>query len=83
MPKCLCRVFRYGKFAYPEKVSKLIVEVPKSTFKHFYVFAIIFFTYIFYMTTCVFVFGSSVPKWVEITLNIVCGTSRTATSKLL
>lgn len=79
LPKFLCQVFRYGKFAYPEKVSNKIIEVPKSSFKHFYVFAVFYFTYMFYVINSVYIFNQPVPYWIEIALDIFCGSSRIAT----
>ncbi|XP_018579620.1 polyprenol reductase [Anoplophora glabripennis] len=72
--------FRYGKFGVKNKVSKIVVKVPKSWFKHFYMFAIYFFPYIFYLVTSTYMFNSDVPKWFIQLLNITCGEDRVATT---
>ncbi|CAH1970472.1 unnamed protein product [Acanthoscelides obtectus] len=79
LPRILVEAFKYGKCACNEK-TKLVskIEVPKAWFKHFYVIAVIVFSYIFYATTWVYVVGGDVAEWFSNFLNICCGQGRVA-----
>lgn len=57
--------FRYGKFGVTEKstlICNLLLDFPKSYFKHFYCVAVICFTYGLYQATNVYIFGNDVPQ---------------------
>lgn len=77
------QTFRYGKHAYKGKPSRFVqaFEVPKSYFKHFYVFAIIWAILIFGLTFNVYVLGTGVPNWIIDTLDLLCGSDRVASGK--
>lgn len=77
------QTFRYGKHAYKGKPSRFVqaFEVPKSYFKHFYVFAIIWAILIFGLTFNVYVLGTSVPNWIIDALDLLCGSDRVASGK--
>lgn len=77
------QTFRYGKHAYKGKPSRFVqaFEVPKSYFKHFYVFAIIWAILIFGLTFNVYVLGVSVPNWIIDVLDLLCGSDRAASGK--
>ncbi|XP_060530279.1 polyprenol reductase [Cylas formicarius] len=86
IPKFFSRVFRYGKHAAKGGDSKLIIEVPKSWFRHFYVIAVPLCTYVDYLLVAVYVFGTRVPEWLNTFLNLFCGDARiayTSPSKVL
>lgn len=79
----LLQTFRYGKHAYSGKPSRFVqaFEVPKSYFKHFYVFAIIWALLIFGLVNNLYLLGTPVPEWVIDALDFLCGTDRVANSK--
>lgn len=77
------QTFRYGKHAYKGKPSRFVqaFEVPKSYFKHFYVFAIIWAILVFGLTFNVYVLGTSVPNWIIDALDLLCGSDRVVNGK--
>lgn len=83
LPSVLLQTFRYGKHAYKGSPSRLVqsAEIPKSYFKHFYVFAIVWAILIFYLCFSVYVLGTTVPIWIIDTLDLLCGSNRIANSK--
>lgn len=83
IPPVLLQTFRYGKHAYKGKPSRLVqaFEVPKSYFKHFYVFAIVWAILIFGFTFNVYVLGTGVPGWFIDALDLLFGSDRVVTSK--
>lgn len=83
LPTLLVQSFRYGKHAYTGTPSRLVqsVEIPKSYFKHFYVFAIVWAISIFYLTFSVYFLGAVVPIWIIDILDFLCGSDRIATSE--
>lgn len=76
----LLQTFRYGKHAYKGTPSRLVqvIEVPKSYFKHFYVFAIVWAILILGLTFNVYVLGTKVPSWIIDALDLLCGSDRVA-----
>lgn len=76
----LLQTFRYGKHAYKGKPSRLVqvIEVPKSYFKHFYVFAIIWAILTLGLTFNVYMLGTEVPEWIIDSLDFLCGSDRVA-----
>lgn len=72
------QTFRYGKHKYKGKPSRFVqaFEVPKSYFKHFYVFAVIWAILIFGLTFNVYVLGTKVPEWIIDALDLLCGSDR-------
>lgn len=82
LPHFLNQTFRYGKFSAKGKKSKLVTEVPKAWFKHFYLFAVLIYTYVLILVTTVYIFNWNVPNYVSSALDQICGSSRYAyTSK--
>lgn len=79
----LLQTFRYGKHAYKGKPSRLVqaVEVPKSYFKHFYVFAIVWAILIFGLVFNTYILGTTVPVFILDALDLLCGKERVVTSK--
>lgn len=79
----LLQTFRYGKHAYKGEQSRLVqaFEVPKSYFRHFYVFAIVWAILIFGLTFNVYVLGTKVPPFVIDALDFLYGKDRVATGK--
>lgn len=73
LPVSIVQMFRYGKFSSKNKTHFLAnyMEVPKSWFKHFYVFASIWSTLGFVLVIQAFVFKLSVPSIVIHFLDIV------------
>lgn len=79
IPVIFPQTFRYGKFAYQGKPSKLwVIEVPKSWFKHFYVFASVYSLYALYLAIDVYMYGGQPPAWFVSYLDFFCGTNRKA-----
>lgn len=84
LPTFVIKSIRYGKFAYKDKKSdKMMIEVPKSWFKHFYCIGVLFFTVIFFEASRIYIFNSPTPSWLQEVLNITCGTNRQSFSKLM
>lgn len=85
LPIFFIKLIRYGKFSHKGEIygftSKIIFEVPKSWFRHFYCGGILVFNLIFYQATQAYIFNSESPEWLLNLLNITCGTNRKAYSK--
>lgn len=83
IPPIILQTFRYGKHAYNGKPSRFVqaFEVPKSYFKHFYVFAIVWAILMFGLTFNVYVLGTGVPNWIIDALDFLFGSDRVVTSK--
>lgn len=83
LPSALLQTFRYGKHAYKGAPSRLVqtFEIPKSTFAHFYVFAIVWAILIFYLVFSVYVLGNYVPEWIIDGLDFFCGKDRQVTGE--
>ncbi|KAJ8919447.1 hypothetical protein NQ315_016547 [Exocentrus adspersus] len=84
LPAFILKNFKYGKFGFKGKqsrlASKIVIDVPKSWFKHYYLFAIYIYAYGFYVATCTYIFDYEAPKWLIDCLNLVCGQHRVATT---
>ncbi|XP_019869054.1 polyprenol reductase isoform X2 [Aethina tumida] len=79
LPIVFVQAFRYGKFEVKGRTkSKLVQELPKSYFRHFYRLALIIQTYVFYLVVSVYLFNAELPNWIEDLLNLSCGNDRTA-----
>ena len=82
IPVFVSQTFRYGKFAYKGKPSKLkVIEVPKSWFKHFYVFASIYCVCALYFAIDVYLYDAKPPKWLLSYLDFLCGSTRSTDCK--
>lgn len=79
LPVIFSQAFRYGKFAYKGAPPKfLVIEIPKSTFKHFYVFSSVLSAYALYVVINVYVFEASPSELLISYLDLICGKSRKA-----
>lgn len=84
LPVLISRSYRYGKFASQHNSKGFLkhIEIPKSWFKHFYVYSSILSTVFIILLTRIYFLKSSVPQWAIDLLNISCGEPRYASSKL-
>lgn len=83
LPVIFAQTFRYGKFAYDGKPSKFkVIEVPKSWFKHFYVFSSLYSLYALYWVIDVYLYGAQPSAWLLKYLDFFCGSNRHTESKL-
>jgi len=72
-PKILSDTFGYGKTTNENlNVIVRLIQVPKSYFFHFYIFAVILMGLMLIQTFKVAMFGHPVPVWLEQTLNFLC-----------
>lgn len=80
LPTAIRQTFRYGKHALKGPQDRLVslLEVPKSWFKHFYVFAAIWSTAGFYFMASNYFAGQPAPSYVIDFLDIMATTKRTA-----
>ncbi|KAJ8933464.1 hypothetical protein NQ318_011287 [Aromia moschata] len=82
LPIFLIKMLRYGKFTckaqLPKMYSTFILEVPKSWFKHFYILAVLTYSYIVYLTISTYIFKKEIPVWFNTLLTLLCGEGRTA-----
>lgn len=83
LPAFISQIFRYGKFAYNGKTSFLIrpIQVPKSWFRHFYIFSSILTVFTLTLVTRAYIFDIAPPLWIIQLLDCCCGSLRRATSK--
>ncbi|KAF2900043.1 hypothetical protein ILUMI_06147 [Ignelater luminosus] len=80
LPVFLKQCFRYGKFAYKGKTTRLKpVEVPKAWFRHFYVYSSILTIATLILAIAVLIFNVSVPRKILNILDAAGGTNRKAT----
>lgn len=82
LPTAIKQTFRYGKHAHKDGSDKLVerIELPKSWFSHFYVFAIFWSWVWFAMGVKVCLLGGQLPSWVISYLDFSCGNDRSAES---
>lgn len=83
LPVFITQTFRYGKHAYkgvPNKIAQL-TEIPKSYFKHFYVFALVWSIFITYLVTWAYLGGYETPEFIINSLDIICGRNRQVKSE--
>ncbi|KXJ77747.1 hypothetical protein RP20_CCG006713 [Aedes albopictus] len=80
LPTAISQTFRYGKHAHKGPQDRLVslLEVPKSWFKHFYVFAALWSTAGFYFMAANYFAGRPAPGYVIDFLDIMATTKRTA-----
>lgn len=83
LPAIILQTFRYGKHAYNGIPSKLVsqCEIPKSYFKHFYVFAIVWSLMVFGLATIVYVGQWPAAQWMILCLDALCGYNRIVSSE--
>lgn len=78
LPVFITQTFRYGKHSYkgaPNKIAQLS-EIPKSYFKHFYVFALVWSILITYLVTWTYIGGYALPDFIITCLDVICGRNR-------
>lgn len=77
LPVIFSRTFRYGKFASDKEcfLSKFS-EIPKSKFKHFYAFALIWGAGGFYLGICAYLTGRPISGSVHSLLDLLVGGRR-------
>lgn len=83
VPTAIVQSFRYGKHSYngvPNKLVKLC-EVPKSYFKHFYIFSGLWSTWILYLGINIYFRGEQAPEYFIKFIDILCGSHRKVKSK--
>ncbi|CAB3360801.1 Hypothetical predicted protein [Cloeon dipterum] len=81
LPAFVIQALRYGKFAYrgPKQSWIKPIEIPKSSFKHFYYFAAFYTSYITYLTFFVYYGNAAVPHWFVKYLDLLASSKREAT----
>lgn len=85
LPVSIKQMFRYGKYAYKGKNSdKLVerIEIPKSWFSHFYVFALIWSWFMTILAVNVYFFDYRPHPYFIAYLDFSCGSDRQPESKL-
>ncbi|KAL1506322.1 hypothetical protein ABEB36_005710 [Hypothenemus hampei] len=75
LPTIFSECIRYGKFAATTK-SNMVIQVPKSWFKHFYVVAFFEQTFIFGLVLMVYCWDMPVPSFLMYFLDTICGKDR-------
>ncbi|XP_059608324.1 polyprenol reductase-like [Phlebotomus argentipes] len=85
LPAFLTQTFRYGKHSLKARRNALVdrLEIPKSSFRHFYVFALILSGFTFYLVMRTYVGGKSPPDTLLVLLDFFCGKKRTVKGNAL
>uniref|UniRef100_A0A6B2EII1 Polyprenal reductase n=1 Tax=Phlebotomus kandelakii TaxID=1109342 RepID=A0A6B2EII1_9DIPT len=85
LPAFLTQTFRYGKHSLKSHRNVLVnhLEIPKSSFRHFYVFALILSTFTLYLVLRVYVGGKAPPDSLIFLLDLICGKKRTVKGNAL
>ncbi|CAO1430794.1 unnamed protein product [Diamesa serratosioi] len=80
LPDAIKQSFRYGKHAHTGQQDKLVslLELPKSWFKHFYVFAFAWTWLAVYLAVDVYFLGNRPHQFVLSFLDLSCGSDRSA-----
>lgn len=83
LPSIIVHTFRYGKFAHHGPSVTKAIEVPKSSFRHFYALAIVLFSVT--STTVVQIYYTTfhVTPWIISVLDMLCGVERNISCKYL
>ncbi|GJQ64918.1 hypothetical protein Trydic_g7087 [Trypoxylus dichotomus] len=79
LPSFIIQTVRYGKFADRNKKSQLVVQVPKSWFRHFYIYSSILSTGALYLCINHYVYEKDPPQWVFSVLDYSIGNLRKPT----
>lgn len=76
-------MFRYGKHSHKDGNDKLIklIEIPKSWFSHFYVFAIFWSWFWFVLAICIYFYDYQPSPFLMSYLDLSCGSDRKSESK--
>lgn len=77
LPILITQTFRYGKHSHKGAPNRLVqmAEIPKSSFRHFYVFALGWSAAWMYLVVHVYVGGYKAPDGVIWVLDTLCGGS--------
>lgn len=84
LPDSIRQMFRFGKCAHKGNSDRLIeiIEIPKSWFSHFYVFAIFWSWFWSILAISIYFYGYQPNKLLLNYLDLSCGRDRGAESKL-
>lgn len=85
LPTAIKQMFRYGKHSHKEKSDKLVerIEIPKSWFSHFYVFAIVWSWASFVLAIKVYFSGYQPHPYLIAYLDLSCGNDRKVESEFI
>lgn len=83
LPSVVAQFVRYGKFSDKKAKSPLIVQVPKSWFRHFYFYSSILLPYALYLCYSNYVYGKNPPHWISTVLDYSMGNSRKPTGNII
>lgn len=83
LPVFITQTYRYGKHSHKGEKDKTVskFEIPKSWFKHFYVFAAFWSVGTFWLAVNAFVLGKGVPGYVIKFLDLIGGSNRRETGE--
>lgn len=78
LPIIVTQTFRYGKHSYKGAPSRFVqnAEIPKSFFRHFYVFALLLSSGCMWLVAYVYIAGHQTPDTVLQWLDLLCGSDR-------
>lgn len=83
LPTIITQTFRYGKHAHKGTPNRLaqMCEIPKSYFRHFYVFALFWSVSVWSVVARTYLSGNPVSQVIIWFLDILCGSEREVTSR--
>lgn len=85
LPELVSRTFRYGKFggdnSGKDRSLMAYLEIPKSKFKHFYAFALLWGAGGLYLGICAYVSGRPIPSYIHSLLDLLISPNRTVKSR--
>jgi 3-oxo-5-alpha-steroid 4-dehydrogenase 3 / polyprenol reductase len=84
LPNSIRQMFRYGKHSHKGESDKLIelIEIPKSWFSHFYVFAIFWSWFWLILSISIYFYEYQPSQLLLSYLDLSCGRDRQPESKL-
>jgi 3-oxo-5-alpha-steroid 4-dehydrogenase 3 / polyprenol reductase len=73
VPAFIIKGYRYGSFAYKGSEANFLqlIEIPKSWYRHFYLFASLFGSAILFYTLLVYYMNYAVNKYISLFLRIL------------
>lgn len=77
LPSFVVQTVRYGKFSDKNVKSALVVQVPKSWFRHFYLYSSSLTAFALYLCINNYVYNENPPQWVYSVLDFTMGSWRT------
>ncbi|KAJ4447107.1 hypothetical protein ANN_09107 [Periplaneta americana] len=79
LPVFIRQTLRHGKYAYRGRPSRIkVIEVPKSWFRHFYVFASVYSTLCLVLTFGMYFLSWELPSWMISLLDFLASSNRKA-----